>query len=100
MQQGLLDICLTDGAPDSLPGDMARRLSDWTGARWMVSLSDGPGGMTITEERRAAQQREIEAIAKAPLVRAITEIFPGAEIESVTPAERPPDDQPSEDSPT
>ncbi|MEL0131860.1 MAG: DNA polymerase III subunit gamma/tau, partial [Rhodobiaceae bacterium] len=68
LQPGLLDICLTDGAPDSLPGDMARRLSDWTGARWMVSLSDGPGGMTITEERRAAHQREIEAIAKAPLV--------------------------------
>ncbi|MEC8641462.1 MAG: DNA polymerase III subunit gamma/tau [Pseudomonadota bacterium] len=99
MQPGLLDICLTDGAPDSLPGDMARRLSDWTGARWMVSLSDGPGGMTITEERRAAQQREIEAIAQAPLVRAITEMFPGAKIESVTAAEHPPEDQPDEDIP-
>ncbi|MEK9935661.1 MAG: DNA polymerase III subunit gamma/tau [Rhodobiaceae bacterium] len=100
LQPGLLDICLTDGAPDSLPGDMARRLSDWTGARWMVSLSDGPGGMTITEERRAAHQREIEAIAKAPLVRAITEMFPGAEIESVTSAEHLPGDQPDEDIPT
>ena len=100
LQPGLLDICLTDGAPDSLPGDMARRLSDWTGARWMVSLSDGPGGMTITEERRAAHQREIEAIAKAPLVRAITEMFPGAEIESVTSAEHLPEDQPDEDIPT
>ena len=99
LQPGLLDICLTDGAPDSLPGDMARRLSDWTGERWMVSLSDGPGGMTITEERRAAQQREIEAIAGAPLVRAITEMFPGAEIESVTAAEHPPEDQSDEDIP-
>ena len=100
LQPGLLDICLTDGAPDSLPGDMARRLSDWTGARWMVSLSDGPGGMTITEERRAAKQREIEAVAETPLVRAITEMFPGAEIESVTSAEAPPEDQPDEDIPT
>ena len=100
LQPGLLDICLTDGAPDSLPGDMARRLSDWTGERWMVSLSDGPGGMTITEERRAAHQREIEAIANAPLVRAITEMFPGAEIESVTSAEHSPEDQPDEDIPT
>ena len=100
LQPGLLDICLTDGAPDSLPGDMARRLSDWTGARWMVSLSDGPGGMTITEERRAAKQREIEAVAETPLVRAITEMFPGAEIESVTSAEAPPEDQPAEDIPT
>ena len=105
MQPGLLDICLTDGAPDSLPGDMARRLSDWTGARWMVSLSDGPGGMTITEERRAAQQREIDAVATAPLVQAITGMFPGAEIESVTPLgelhpDQTPTDQPNEERPT
>jgi len=106
MQPGLLDICLTDGAPDSLPGDMARRLSDWTGARWMVSLSDGPGGMTIAEERRAAAQREFALVAESPLVKAITEIFPGATIESVapavsaTPTDQPPEDQPNEDNPT
>ena len=99
MQPGLLDICLTDGAPDSLPGEMARRLSDWTEARWMVSLSDGPGGMTIAEERREAQRREIESIAETPLMRAITGIFPGATIESVTPVTRPHMDQPHTDQP-
>ena len=88
MQQGLLDISLTDGAPESLAGDMARRLSDWTGQRWMVSLSDGPGGQTIAEERRAAKQRQIEIIAETPLVKSITETFPGAAIETVTPAEQ------------
>jgi DNA polymerase-3 subunit gamma/tau len=106
LQPGLLDICLTEGAPDSLPGDMARRLSDWTGTRWMVSLSDGPGGKTITEERREAQQREFAIIAETPLVKAITEAFPGATIESVTPLtdppmdQPPPLDQPDEDIPT
>ena len=88
MQPGLLDISLTDGAPESLAGDMARRLSDWTGQRWMVSLSDGPGGQTIAEERRAAKQRQIEIIAETPLVKSITETFPGAAIETVTPAEQ------------
>ncbi len=88
MQQGLLDISLTDGAPESLAGDMARRLSDWAGQRWMVSLSDGPGGQTIAEERRAAKQRQMEVIAETPLVKSITETFPGATIETVTPAEQ------------
>ncbi|MED5313365.1 MAG: DNA polymerase III subunit gamma/tau [Pseudomonadota bacterium] len=88
MQPGLLDISLTDGAPESLAGDMARRLSDWAGQRWMVSLSDGPGGQTIAEERRAAKQRQMEAIAETPLVKSITETFPGATIETVTPAEQ------------
>ena len=88
MQPGLLDISLTDGAPESLAGDMARRLSDWAGQRWMVSLSDGPGGQTIAEERRAAKQRQMEVIAETPLVKSITETFPGATIETVTPAEQ------------
>ncbi|MEE3025445.1 MAG: DNA polymerase III subunit gamma/tau [Pseudomonadota bacterium] len=88
MQPGLLDISLTAGAPESLAGDMARRLSDWTGQRWMVSLSDGPGGQTIAEERRAAKQRQMEVIAETPLVKSITETFPGATIETVTPAEQ------------
>ena len=99
LQPGLLDICLTDGAPDNLPGDMARRLSDWTGTRWMVSLSEGPGGMTIAEERRAAQRREIETVAGTPLVKAITETFPGATIESVMPLTGPEPDQPPVDQP-
>ncbi|MEC8105720.1 MAG: DNA polymerase III subunit gamma/tau [Pseudomonadota bacterium] len=88
MQPGLLDISLTDGAPESLAGDMARRLSDWAGQRWMVSLSDGPGGQTIAEERRAAKQRQMEVIAETSLVKSITETFPGATIETVTPAEQ------------
>ena len=88
MQTGLLDISLTEGAPESLAGDMARRLSDWTGQRWMVSLSDGPGGQTVAEERRAARQRQFEIIAETPLVKSITETFPGAAIETVTPAEQ------------
>ena len=95
MQPGLLDICLTDGAPDSLAGDMARRLSDWTGQRWMVSLSDGPGGQTIAEERRAAKQRQIDIIAEAPLVKSIAETFPGATIESVTPTEQQDEELPT-----
>ena len=97
LQPGLLDICLTDGAPDSLPGDIARRLSDWTGERWMVSLSDGPGAMTIVEERREARQREFARIAETPLVKTIMDVFPGAEIESVAPVDQTDTDQPNED---
>ena len=95
MQPGLLDISLTEGAPDSLAGDLARRLSDWTGQRWMVSLSDGPGGQTIAEERRAAKEHQVGIIAETPLVKTITDIFPGATIETVTPAEQQDEDNPT-----
>ena len=86
LQPGLLEISLTDGAPESLAGDMARQLTRWTDSRWMVSLSDGPGGRTITEERQAARQRQRDELAGTPIIKSILETFPGAEIESVKPA--------------
>ena len=52
----------------------------------MVSLSEGPGGRTITEERQAARRQQRDELAEAPIMKSIFETFPGAEIESVKPA--------------
>ena len=95
MQPGLLEINLTDGAPETLPGDMARQLTRWTDARWMVSLSDGAGGWTISEERQAVRQRQRDDLAETPVIKSIFETFPGAEIESVRPAGQQ-DEEPSQ----
>ena len=95
MQPGLLEINLTDGAPETLPGDMARQLTRWTGTRWMVSLSDGAGGRTISEERQAARQKQRDDLAETPVIKSIFETFPGAEIESVRPAGQQ-DEEPSQ----
>ena len=96
VQPGLLEISLTEGAPDSLPGDIARQLSRWTGTRWMVSLADGAGGRTVAEERQATRQQQRDAVAETPLVKSILAAFPGAEIDSVKPAEQP-DEDPTHD---
>ena len=96
VQPGLLEISLTDGAPETLPGDIARQLSRWTGTRWMVSLADGAGGQTVAEERQVARQQLHDALAGTPLVKSILAPFPGAEIDSVKPAEQP-DEDPSHD---
>ena len=99
IQSGLLEIALAEGAPDTLAGDMARTLSQWTGQRWMVSLADGKGGQTIAEERAAARAAQKDEIAATPTVRAIMEVFPGAEIDDIRPltadmpAEQDPDGQ-------
>jgi len=95
MQPGLLEINLTDGAPENLPGDMARQLTRWTDTRWMVSLSDGAGGRTISEERQAARQKQRDDLAETPVIKSIFETFPGAEIESVRPAGQQ-DEEPSQ----
>jgi len=83
LQPGHLEIALAEGAPDTLAGDMARTLSEWTGQRWMVSLAEGKGGSTIAEERAAARAEQKDRIAATPTVRAIMDVFPGAEIDEV-----------------
>ena len=93
LQDGLLDISLTERAPDSLAGDIAKQLTRWTGTRWMVSLSDGPAGQTIAEERQQARQAQHDSIAATPLMKTILEVFPGAEIESVKPVIQPDEDK-------
>jgi DNA polymerase III subunit gamma/tau len=80
LELGRIDINLADGAPKTLPGDLSKRLQDWTGQRWMVSVSAEKSGQTLEE---AANQRRDGLLADAkadPDVAAILARFPGARI--------------------
>ena len=90
LQPNLLEIALADGAPDTIAGDIARNLSQWTGQRWMVSLAEGKGGQTIAEERSAARDAQKDEIAATPTVQAVMNVFPGAKIEDIRPIETDP----------
>jgi DNA polymerase III subunit gamma/tau len=80
LEPGRIDINLADGAPKTLAGDLSKRLQDWTGQRWMVSVSAQKLGQTL--EETANQRRDgLLADAKAdPDVAAILARFPGARI--------------------
>jgi DNA polymerase-3 subunit gamma/tau len=78
-----LQIGLVGAAPDQLAGDIARYLSQWTGQRWLVSLSDSGGAQTLAEELRDADEKLRDTIASEPLVAQILDIFPGASIDEI-----------------
>ena len=59
------------------------RLEAWTGARWMIALTDADGGATLAEQARAAADAADEAAKGHPLVREILEAFPGARVRAV-----------------
>ena len=89
LQSGRLEIALTGNAPETLAGDLAKQLGQWTRQRWLVSLSDEQGGTTLAEDTAAAAAKIHDAIAEDPLVAKIMEIFPGASIDSITAAASP-----------
>jgi len=70
-------------APRDVSSKLAGLLQEATGQRWTIAISTASGEPTIDEQRTAADnQREQEASAH-PLVRAIMDAFPGAQIENV-----------------
>ena len=70
-------------APRTLAGDLQQKLRDWTGARWAVSIASQGGAPTLAEQKQSAKMARFEAVAQEPMVRAVLDRFPGAEIVAV-----------------
>jgi DNA polymerase-3 subunit gamma/tau len=70
-------------APRTLAGDLQQKLKDWTGMRWAVSIASSGGAPTLAEQKQAAKTARFEIAAQEPMVRAVLDRFPGAEIVSV-----------------
>ena len=83
LKPGNLQIALAGAAPDQLAGDIARFLSQWTGQRWLVSLSEFGGEETLNEHQRERDENLRDTIANEPLVARILDTFPGASIDEI-----------------
>jgi DNA polymerase III subunit gamma/tau len=71
------------GAPRDLANKLGKLLGEWTGTRWVVSISSEEGAPTLREEAEARDLSLRNEAAQHPLVRAVLEAFPGARIEAV-----------------
>ncbi len=83
-EDGQLEIALEPSAPKTLVHDLQRKLTAWTGKRWMVVVSQEQGSATVraqAEERQAELERGVQS---DPLVQAVMKRFPGATITGVT----------------
>jgi DNA polymerase-3 subunit gamma/tau len=82
LEPGILVFTPAPGAPSTLAADLSQKLKDWTGQRWMVSISEG-GVPSIKEREKTAKAARLESVMQQPLVRAVLDRFPGAEIVAV-----------------
>jgi DNA polymerase-3 subunit gamma/tau len=98
LEPGRIEFRPTGKAPHTLAADLAQKLKDWTGARWVVSVSREGGAPTVAEAKRAAAQAKLDAIAQEPMVRAVLDRFPGAEIVGVHDRESETEAMPAESS--
>jgi DNA polymerase-3 subunit gamma/tau len=83
-EDGQLEIAVEPTAPKTLVHDLQRKLTAWTGKRWIVVVSKEQGAPTMREQMEA-QRAEVERGVQAdPLVQAVLNRFPGAKIVGVT----------------
>jgi DNA polymerase-3 subunit gamma/tau len=101
-EDGRLDIALEPSAAKTLVNDLSRKLSQWTGRRWVVVVSAEPAEATVKSQLDARQAELKTGVRADPLVQAVLARFPGAEIVGVRTAEMPqalPPGEPDEDAP-
>ena len=96
---GKVELRLTDRAPRDLAQRMMQCLESWTGTRWLVSLSQAEGQMTLREQEIARHEAERAEVLADPLVRAALETFPGAELVDFRPVESDPAGDDATDAP-
>ncbi len=68
-----------DKAPADLAGQVGKKLTQWTGQRWVVSVSNAPGEKTLHEQEQDHYKED-------PLIKSLMEAFPGAKIDKIYPA--------------
>jgi DNA polymerase III subunit gamma/tau len=83
LEQGLIEIRPTTKAPRTLASDLQQKLRSATGERWTVSISNDGGQPTLAEQKKAGETARKESVAQQPMVRAVLDRFPGAEIIAV-----------------
>jgi DNA polymerase III subunit gamma/tau len=80
IEEGTLEIALENGASKTLANDLARKLGEWTGRRWMVIVSAEAGAPTVRSQIEADRRELLRGVHADPLVQAVLARFPGAEI--------------------
>jgi DNA polymerase-3 subunit gamma/tau len=90
-EDGQLDIALEPNAPKTIIGDLGRKLSQWTGRRWMVIVSTEQGQATVKSQIDARRAEAESGVRADPLVQAVLQKFPGAEIIKVRTRDSEPD---------
>ncbi|HLL26696.1 MAG TPA: DNA polymerase III subunit gamma/tau [Xanthobacteraceae bacterium] len=83
IQEGRLEIALVAGAPAGITSELSTKLTEWTGRRWFVALSDEEGAPTLAERVAAERDARAHDVRSDPLVKAVLDRFPGAEIVDV-----------------
>ncbi len=88
-EDGRLEFAPAEGASPQLAADLSRKISEWTGRRWIVALSSEEGAPTLREVSEKEKSERLTGVRAHPLVQAVMDRFPGAQIVAIRDAADP-----------
>ena len=82
-EPGRIEFRPATAAPRDLANRLGQLLSEWTGSRWLIAVSEAAGEPTLREQEERRQRDLRNEVTSHPLVQAVLETFPGATIAAV-----------------
>ena len=82
-EPGRIEFRPAASAPRDLANRLGQLLSEWTGTRWLIAVSEAEGEPTLREQEERRERDLRNEVAGHPLVQAVLETFPGATIAAV-----------------
>ncbi len=89
---GRLEIALTDKAQPDITNRLVRVFRKHFGPQWSVSVASGSEAATLHEQGEAMKRETAEREMEDPLVRAVLEVFPEAQLLGIKPLVTPESD--------
>jgi DNA polymerase-3 subunit gamma/tau len=83
---GRIELRIVGTLPREFTGRVAECLSQWTGQKWQVVISQEEGQPTLHEQQKAYQQQQEKELSADPLMASVLEQFPGAKLMGVQPS--------------
>jgi DNA polymerase III subunit gamma/tau len=82
-ETGVIEFRPEPQAPADLAARLGGLLTQWTGRRWLASVSSDAGRPTLAAQRTAQGDQLRSQAENNPVVQAIMKTFPGARLEAV-----------------
>lgn len=85
LKPGRFEFSPAPDAPSHLAATLAKNLSEWTGQRWIVSVSKEGGKPTLAQCEAAQAKQLEEQVMQDPFIKQILTRFPDAQLKEIIP---------------
>ena len=90
--EGRIEIAFNENLDKDFIKDLTKKLYEWTGTRWIISLSKKKGLISKKQEIKENEEKVFDNIKKGKMYKKVLEILPDAELEQFKNLSEPKDE--------